>query len=87
MIGHGQVDTMSRSGQNRSNFKGGISETNWCLSDSVFYFELIDAVFIPVDGLQPPQKWVKKLVYAILIVFWTILVSNIMGFPQNLVCP
>ena len=34
---------------------------------------------------NPLKNGFKKLVYAILIVFWTIWVSNIMGFPQSLV--
>ena len=75
MLGHGQVDTMSRPGQIRSNFKVCISEKNWSLSDFVFYSEFSGAIFIPVGGLQPPQNGFKKMVYAILIVFWTIWVS------------
>ena len=87
MLGHGQVDTRSRSGQNRSNFNVGISEKNWCLSDSVFFYsEFIGAIFISVGGPHNLQKWIKQLVYTILVVFWTIWVSDIMGFHQNLVC-
>ena len=61
MIGHGQVDTMSRPGQNRSNFLVGISEKNWCLSDSVFYSELIGNILTPVDGQKRHQKWIQKI--------------------------
>ena len=60
MIGHGQVDTMSRSGQHRSNFKVGISEKNGGY-DSVFYSELIGTTFVPVGGLQPPHKWIQEI--------------------------
>ena len=55
MLGHGQVDN-SRSGENRSNFNVGILDKNWCLADSVFDYEFIDAMFILVGGPQPPLK-------------------------------
>ena len=28
---------------------------------SIFYSEFIGAICIPVGGLQPPQKWIRKI--------------------------
>ena len=62
MLGHGQADTRSRSGQNRSYFKFGISgEKIVPIWFSFFYSEFIGAIFIPVGGLQPPQKRIQKI--------------------------
>ena len=68
MLGHGQVDTRSRSGQNKSNFQACSSEKMVPIWFS-FYYEFIDAICIHVGGLQPPKNGFKKLAYAISVLF------------------
>ena len=73
MLGHGQVDTRSMSGQNRSNFQVGILDKNWYLFDSSFFIlsSLVLFLFLwcYLGGLQHPKNAFKKLVYAIIVVF------------------
>ena len=38
----------------------------------LFNSELIGSILIPVGGEQLPQKWIKKLVYAILFYFFVL---------------
>ena len=68
MIGHSQVDTMSRSGQNRSNFKVGILDKKMVPIWLRFYSEFIGGIFSPVGGVQPlppPKKKRSTMVYAV----------------------
>ena len=60
MLDHGQFDTRSRSGQNRSNFNVRISEKNGVYLIQLLILSSLVLFLIPVGGLQTPRKGLQK---------------------------
>ena len=83
MLGHGQVNTSSRSSQNRSKFEAGAQSKIGVYLLGCFILSSL-VVFLPCRWSTTPKNAFNKLVYAVLVVFLTIWVSKIMGLPQNL---